>query len=387
MTRDRHARRATFACVRCKRDKRRCDISQATGDDPDGPRCTTCRNRNEHCEVRYGDDKRTNRQTQDSKALYRRIAALEDVIKNISDSKSANERPCSDQSNSQPDPQHVLEPSADAQSQTQSAFLSPANSSSSNAPAGSQTPTSPEKRAEAFVSVTYPNEISTSDSTRSVSSSSQPSSSVQDITDCFPSGMDEVTAPAASFRGQRQRRNSQYFGSPNLFPYSERTYGSKEVGDHREGITPEEDANRRSRAALEASPEPEPIIVHLLDLFWKWQACHLLVIDRDIFLHHRKIWDESGGNGDRNFYTPCLLYAILSMASLISPDAGVRKYSAPPTGIAGENFAKRSRALFELEMEHPTLTTVQTALILGSRYGAMVDNSLGWTYSGTSRKF
>ncbi|KAJ9132156.1 Fungal specific transcription factor domain-containing protein [Pleurostoma richardsiae] len=324
MTRDRHASRASFACVR---------------------------------------------------SLYRRIAALEDVIKNMSQADAVSDKDASHQSDHQID----LQPATDTQACTQSAFLSPTNSASPHS--GSQRPTPPANVNETWSSA---DKARPSKSIASVSFSSQRGSVAQDLAECFPSGMDEVAAPAGHFVGQASSRNSQYFGSPSLFPYSERQSGTQGTGSDRDGATPEEEANRRSRAALEASPEPEPIIAHLLDLFWKWQSCHLLVIDRGIFLRHRSIWDESGGNGDRNFYTPCLLYAILSMASLISPDAGVRRYSAPDEGIPGEKFAKRSRALFELEMEHPTITTVQTALILGSRYGAMVDNSLGWTYSGTA---
>ncbi|KAJ4248803.1 hypothetical protein NW762_012641 [Fusarium torreyae] len=382
--RDRHATRASFACVRCKKDKRRCDISSASTRGPEGPRCTACRNRNEECEVRYGEDKRSNRQTQDTRALYRRIAALEDTIKNMPQADAAGDKTPNHQSD---DNQIDLQSTTEAQPNP---FLSPTTSASPSS--GSQKHTSPAQIVETWPNTNNPPPPQSITST--LSFSSQRGSSVQDLTECFPSGMDEVAAPA----GQASSRNNQYFGSPILFPYSEKQFGpgagdgdrtgagtgARDHGSDDDRVTQEEEANRRSRLALEASPEPEPIIAHLLDLFWKWQSCHLLVIDQEIFLRHRKIWDENGGSGDRNFYTPCLLYAILSMASLISPDVGVRRYSTPEEGIAGEKFAKRSRALFELEIEQPTITTVQTALILGSRYGAMVDNTLGWTYSGTA---
>lgn len=340
MGRDRHLSRASFACVRCKKDKRRCDISQIPNDSAQVRSCTACRNKKEKCEVRYGEDKRSNRQSSDAKVLHKRIEALEQLIRNSATPRDDG------QSNSQ--------------QKKQTTFPSPTNSFS---------PTS-QRRSES---------ITDSDNRGTWPETLLPEQSMENISDRFPPAMDEVTPPSENGRGQACG-NDHYLGSVSLFPYSERYTSS--IDAYMDVITPEEESNRRSCASLETSPEPEPIIVHLLDLFWEFQASHLLVVDRDIFLHHRKIWDESGGNGDRNFYTPCLLYSILSLASMISPDRGVKKYSASPGTIPGERFCKRARALFELEMEHPTITTVQAALVLGSRYGAMVDNSLGWTYSG-----
>lgn len=396
MTRGRNARRASYACVRCKKDKRRCDISSSSARDPDGPRCTACRSRNEHCEVRYGDDRRSKRQTQDTKALQGRITALEETIKSMAQSDSNSGHDPSPEleivleAEPEPEPDVGLQAAAtttDVQPHHQSAFSSPANVASPNSSSQRHTSLQAATDMESWSNTDEPRSSKLS---ASLSFSSQPELSVQDMLECFPSAMDEVAAPIAKFGGQTCARNRQYFGSASLFPYAENGLGARgaaaaaaAAAEDRNGVATEEETSRRCRAALEASPEPGPIVTHLLDLFWKWQSCHLLVIDRAIFLRHRRLWDERGGNGDRNFYTPCLLYAILSMASMISPDEGVRNYSCPSGGIAGEKFAKRSRALLELEMEHPTIATVQTALILGSRYGAMVENSLGWTYSGT----
>ncbi|CAH0051942.1 unnamed protein product [Clonostachys solani] len=240
-----------------------------------------CSNRNETCEVRYGEDKRNNGQTQDNKALHQRIAALEDLIKNMSQPTSQSMATLSNQSN-----RHELGPDSDA-------------------------PPAQVQQQEV-------------------------DSSAQGIAEFFPSEMDEVATLAAKLGRDASARNSQYFGSPSLFSYSKSQSGPERLsrarlfGGEQDISSPADEISQRSRAALEASPEPEPIVAHLLDLFWKWQSCHLLVIDREIFLCHRCIWDGSRGNGDRTFYTPCLLYALLAMAALISPDAGVKRYSTHP---------------------------------------------------------
>lgn len=137
-----------------------------------------------------------------------------------------------------------------------------------------------------------------------------------------------------------------------------------------------------SSTALEDFTEPEPIVTHLLDLFWTYQASHLLVVDRQLFIKHRQLAREGDGVGDRNFYTPCLLYAILALASMISIDKGVKRYSAGSGNSPGDSFNQRARILFDIEIETPTVTTVQAAILISARYGTFVDNCLGWAFSG-----
>ncbi|KAF4844992.1 putative transcriptional regulatory protein [Colletotrichum siamense] len=187
----------------------------------------------------------------------------------------------------------------------------------------------------------------------------------------FPSAMDEVMPE------EGVAENDIYLGYTSMFPYLE----DNAVARSSKASGPVPLANRQPCVPSEVHPEPEPIVAHLLDLFWQWQAPHLLVIDRDLFVRHRKLWDDSGGQGNRTFYTPTLLYAILSLASMISLDKGVVRYSASSGGLAGDTFATRARELLELELEHPTTTTVQTALILGFRFEA-AGHALGWMYSG-----
>ena len=126
-------------------------------------------------------------------------------------------------------------------------------------------------------------------------------------------------------------------------------------------------------------------MTHLLDLFWTYQASHLLVVDRQTFMRHRKMAREGDGTGDRNFYTPCLLYSILALASMISTDKGVRRYSAGSGDSPGDSYNQRARILFDIEIETPTVSTVQAAILIGARYGTFVDNCLGWTFSGKAR--
>ncbi|KZL87700.1 fungal specific transcription factor domain-containing protein [Colletotrichum incanum] len=392
MTRDRHASRASFACVRCKKDKRRCDISQilSAGDQPDRS-CTACRNKNEKCEVRYGEDKRSQRQPNETKVLQRRMQALEEFVRNVAraDGKTpAAFRDISDADCLMKQAQQAFE---DFQNSRARAFPSPASTSSPDAhmttisispPEDQQVwsatqlePTATSLRSASFSGQNRPKvDNLTSDSNRSASFSAPSRPDFDTISDDFPAALEEVASPTS------MHDFDQFLGSASLFPYSENTMNPK--SPKAEYCPSEKESILRSRMALETFPEPEPIVTYLLDLFWQWQSSHLLVVDRFLFLRHRQIWDGSDGRGDRDFYSPCLLYALLALASMISLDRGVTQYSASPEGVAGEAFAKRARALLDLELDHPKITTVQAALILGCRYGSMKDNSLGWMYSG-----
>ncbi|KAF6822038.1 fungal specific transcription factor domain-containing protein [Colletotrichum musicola] len=365
MPRDRHASRASFACVRCKKDKRRCDISQILNEgDGQDQSCTLCRNKNEKCEVRFGEDRRSNRAFNDPNALHKRMQALEEFVKNASRTDSAAFAPPRDHGSPEnaSDSGYRYSNSPHRSSGRHASFASPATASLSTP--GTHTVASVPPSEDHGRWPGTPDNDPTPASFRSTSFSSQclPDFQLDETTASFPLGLDEIlTSESAA-------KCDQYLGYGSLFPYAE--------------TTPKSDAPVGVSSQDEPFPEPEPIVAHLLDLFWQCQASHLLVVDQALFLQHRKMWDDSGGKGDRNFYTPSLLYAILSLASMISLDKGVVRYSASSGGVAGENFAKKARELLELEMEHPAISTVQAALVLGHRYGAMADNCLGWMYSG-----
>ncbi|KAF6803078.1 fungal specific transcription factor domain-containing protein [Colletotrichum sojae] len=363
MPRDRHASRASFACVRCKKDKRRCDISQILNEgDGQDQSCTLCRNKNEKCEVRFGEDRRSNRPSNDPNALHKRMQALEEFVKNASRTDAAAFAPPRDHGS--PDypsnSDYRYSDSPRRSSGRHASFASPASLSTPGTHTFASVPPSEESGRWPGT----PDNDPTPASFRSTSFSSQclPDFQLDETTASFPLGLDEI------LKSESAAKCDQYLGCGSLFPYAE--------------ITPKSDASIGISSQEKSFPEPEPIVAHLLDLFWQYQASQLLVVDQALFLQHRKMWDDSGGKGDRSFYTPCLLYAILSLASMVSLDKGVVRYSASSGGFAGETFAKKARELLEGEMGHPAISTVQAAVVLGHRYGAMADNCLGWMYSG-----
>ena len=335
----RHANRASFACIRCKKARRRCDISQLIREGFENPKCTACRNQGKHCEVRYGEDKRSNRPANDLQALQQRIRALEDRL----EENSHRDRELSG-NGVQRSPETSISHNSSGQ------HRDPGLSASLYTYQDGES--SPIRKDSSMISDTGLLEYSTS-----------------------------IAPPISEAQGQ-------YLSSPTAFPYSEKRtsdIGNGLGNDQTPVYKHQRDCSCR-HVVIDTHAEPEPVVTHLLELFWEWQSCHIIAIDRETFTRHRKNWDDRGSKGDRNFYTPCLFYSMLAMASLISPDAGVKRYSACDANVPGERFSGLARSLFDREMENPTITTVQAALLLGSRYGSMVDNSLGWTYTGKDFK-
>ncbi|PYH89216.1 hypothetical protein BO71DRAFT_281152, partial [Aspergillus ellipticus CBS 707.79] len=369
--RTRHTSRASFACERCKKTKRRCDIAQQN---TTRSACTTCLRRKEKCEVRQpGEDKRSGRRRSRKTEIRARIAALKKEIRSLaSQTRTVDEN------------EH-----AEVSSDDFSDYISRPRSRSHHPEQQLHSPV-PQIRENLPIPVSS-SSISSANSSqkREIGSRNDkvpssphakrrmPKKSTSTTSKQFPIGMDEVTPPAGMLKSN-ESGNQRYFGASSMSPYSE-----NQSPPPRHAIAEYlTNRGRLSPSMLEDFIETEPIVTHLLDLFWAYQASHLIIIDRDIFMRHRKLAQEGDGVGDRNFYTPCLRYAILALASMISTDKGVRRYSAPSGGITGDEFSQRARVLFEIEMETPTVTTVQTAILLGARYGTLADSCLGWTFSG-----
>ncbi|KAI9146836.1 Isochorismatase hydrolase [Paramyrothecium foliicola] len=287
--RDRHASRASFACVRCKKNKRR--------------------------------------PTNDSKVLHRRIEALEEKLRSLSHGEQISENA----------EQQVQDPAKINQLftiESQSRDLGNFNSLSRP-----PTTTPPQSHHSSYwqppLQDTHQKDTISSTLLGSIESHNKKS------LDATISRKDEARTPLGDINLSRAGSSSPTFGSLALFPYSGEDSKNSEHGKSADrGARSKQHVDRASPMGISSDvhPDPEPVVVHLLDLFWKWQACHVAAVDRDIFNTQRKIWNESGGDGNRNLYTPCLLYAILALASLVNLDVGVKRISARDDEPAGESL-------------------------------------------------
>lgn len=365
--RGRNAKRSSLACVGCKRTKRKCDISQASAGSQG---CTACREKGQCCEVRYDTDGRRKRPAQSDPDLETRIKLLEGLLAQQTSDRETRRSPS-------PDAVEAIQVVAD----DHVALPMTANVVLNDLPAASPT-ARPEKQAErAHPSPEHTQMAAAIDATSrapygnashspgAISAAHSTMSQLENSSIIF----EKVVSREGGLEGQSPD-NIKYYGPTSIYRLSRI-------------------CNRRDRY-LEGSPwadiapdndpsnEPEALVTYLLDLFCTWQSPHLQIFRRDLFLEDKKLYDHDTPRRRYEFFSPSLLYAIMGLASLVSTDRGARYHSTKPGCPPGRIYLDKAKKLFDMELGNPSTTTVQTALLIGSYYGAIGHQSLGWTHSG-----
>ena len=125
---------------------------------------------------------------------------------------------------------------------------------------------------------------------------------------------------------------------------------------------------------------PEPLQHHLLDLYWSYQHSVLPVIHKEAFLAGLE-----PGHGP--YFSRCLLLCILASGSRISTSPHVRSLSIP-SDDADKNdrrpLLKAAEEALEKEIMSPSITTIQSLLLLSVIHCIQSNDSKGWMLSGNA---
>ncbi|EXJ83039.1 hypothetical protein A1O3_06856 [Capronia epimyces CBS 606.96] len=113
---------------------------------------------------------------------------------------------------------------------------------------------------------------------------------------------------------------------------------------------------------------------YLTRLFFLWQNPSNNEVTEKVYLSEKESYDSGD---DTWLYSPTLQNAILSVGACFSsrPAPGIQ-------GVASEFFASRAMTLIEIEMDSPTLATLQALSVLSAHEAASGRDSRGWLYSG-----
>jgi hypothetical protein len=381
--RNRHTSRSSLACVRCKNAKRKCDLPERL---QDRSGCSNCAQKGELCEVRFGEDKRCKKRKVESQSrapdvenptqeeypsvppkIVEGITTATPILEQLGNGVPLNEIPISTPHLQQPYSDDFENgPCKQAENTNQEPSLNPVPAEFEASPPNYNTPLQFATQAQSPIPLL---------NGMAENNGSDASSAI----------ISRIIARQSGLESQ-DRDDIEYFGATSIFHLS----NGSQTAHQTAASTAVKTLARKNRAReivpdLDCCNEPEPIVTHLLDLFWTWQASHLQVVHREHFLAHKKLHEENNVCQSFEYYSPGLLFAIMSIAAMVSTDRGVRRYSTREGGIAGDIFFEKSKTHFDAELGSPSITTVQTALLLGSRYGAADENSLGWTYSGEKR--
>lgn len=124
------------------------------------------------------------------------------------------------------------------------------------------------------------------------------------------------------------------------------------------------------QADLNWSPD-EIYEAHLLRLFFTWHNPFGFAVDEIIYHEQKRIYDSGS---DTQFYSPSLTNAILEIGAKYAN----RPHAAIPSGhTPAEFFTDRARILLEIEMDSPTMATVQTLLVLSACAAADAQDARG----------
>ncbi|KAL4876944.1 hypothetical protein BJY04DRAFT_222620 [Aspergillus karnatakaensis] len=390
--RRRNFKRASMACIGCKRSKRKCDIASRLAESEG---CTTCTKKGEACEVRYGEDKRRKRSAAVDVDLQARISALEGLLLQRTGTAASTPR-ASDLGRivaggtTEPEDGHVARLTGHETELSSGTgikalhIISPLPEHAASRVHNSQSSIELDRGGEDVLNGEshHTGHSSTKhhavpDRRNSLRTSRPGSVGDMSYTDDGSSIINKVISRDRCLDAQRADKHA-YFGSTSIFHLLntlERNTHSQRAGQ------PAVEANDPD---LDYRLEPEPVVSHLLELFWDGQASHIQVVPRRQFLAHKDAYETGPTNNCQKyqFFSPSLLFAIMSLAAMISLQRGVRHQSTSNGGIAGDVYFRKAKQLFDQEIGRPRITTIQTALLLGSRYGALGHHSLGWTYSG-----
>jgi hypothetical protein len=112
---------------------------------------------------------------------------------------------------------------------------------------------------------------------------------------------------------------------------------------------------------------------HLIELYFAWEDPIIHVVDKAIYHDERKQF-KAGKRGSA-FYSEVLTNAMCSFGAALTS-----RQLSHIAGNAAEYFGLRAKALLEVEMDSPTVATVQALIVLSSQEAAFTRDARGWLY-------
>ncbi|KAI0145003.1 fungal-specific transcription factor domain-containing protein [Pestalotiopsis sp. NC0098] len=119
----------------------------------------------------------------------------------------------------------------------------------------------------------------------------------------------------------------------------------------------------------------EKLIDHLVSLYFTWQNPSLHVVDQSEFEKARK--RASRGEDETGVCSTFLTNAICAIGALFER----KPHLNLPTSLS-DFFADRAKAILDMELASPRLSTIQALAILSIHEGIAIRDTRAWVYSG-----
>ncbi|KAI1212069.1 fungal-specific transcription factor domain-containing protein [Annulohypoxylon truncatum] len=120
---------------------------------------------------------------------------------------------------------------------------------------------------------------------------------------------------------------------------------------------------------------PVELTRHLTDLYFTWQNPSLYVVDRREFEKARDAYVLY--KRENTFYSEVLVNALCAVGAAFNNN----RYPGLPFSLS-EFFAKRTRALIDMELDTPRIATIQGLAVLSIHEASATRDTRGWLLSG-----
>lgn len=130
-------------------------------------------------------------------------------------------------------------------------------------------------------------------------------------------------------------------------------------------------------ASLDREPD-ETLERHLLELFFTWQDPSMHVVDAEAFWRCRAQSKHEGVT--TSYYSRALSDAMCALGAAYEPRYHP-EFLTFPRSLA-EFFGDRAKLLLELELDSPSIATVQALVIVSNHEAYYKRDTRGWLYSG-----
>ncbi|KAJ5106420.1 hypothetical protein N7456_003095 [Penicillium angulare] len=130
---------------------------------------------------------------------------------------------------------------------------------------------------------------------------------------------------------------------------------------------------------LEVPPGMEE---HLTNLFFTWHSPSIDVVDRNMYEMAKQQWNNH--MEDTPYYSDALTNAMCCLGAAFEPRYHPTFITYPKS--LSDFFADRAKILLEIELDSPTVATVQAMVVLSGHDIGCRRDARGWLYSGMAMR-
>ncbi|KAH7141864.1 fungal-specific transcription factor domain-containing protein [Dactylonectria macrodidyma] len=362
--------RASMACLNCRQKKTKCDVQSLES----GKGCTLCRNTNIECITVPNGDRRKHGSREYISALQGRMESIEALISqcgiNLDD--VAGCAGVAEVDMEPPIDTSVIEIPPPSGSETSKSVGDGNNAELTN----QRTPMSlPSVHGEPEAGGgKSPAEIQVMDETQEADH--QVPTALMDpyLSAACEDFHDRIYNPTAEHEVPEHRHSSLDDSGPNLdtdsSPGQLRYYGPTTQLHIQARHTQDTDmlVNLGSTTSFVVDMDSTRLRETLIESCWGYYSRSVSVVDEQLFKAHRALGKRS------QYYSRFLEAAFLACATRVSTSHAVRSL--------GRAYANQAKEDIVLELEQPTIATLQGFLLLSDFEATSARDRIGWTYSG-----